>query len=285
MTIAYPVPSTYEFAIGYAAVDSIQVAPSIVNLTPSNINPEELLSFTRKHGEATIPEGDGARLLSDGKLGPETITFFGAMAGDDPEDTFSTMAARLSSIAQSTQQSYVKAGLFDGSAKVFFRRYGMILSAHAAYARRTQYHAITGFEMDYRVLDPWWYWDSQRSATVAVSGGAGSQATSDTGISRSKRATIIILRTGSGVPTNVTVSNNAGQSFTMTGSLATAGDYWKIDMFTGVVQKSVSTVVSDDIANFSGQFWGIKFGSDTITVSSTGGGTWSVLVAWLERRM
>jgi hypothetical protein len=58
-----------------------------------------------------------------------------------------------------------------------------------------------------------------------------------------------------------------------------------IDMMTGRVQKSVSTIVTDDRANFSGVFWGIKNGSDTITVTNGVSASFLVSVNWLARRM
>jgi len=291
MTIAYTTPTTYEFSIGYGGVDSVTAAPSFLNLTPSNINPVELLSFTRKHGEAMIPEGDGARYVSDGKVGPDTITLFGTMVGDDPEDTFSTMAGRLSVLATSTPQSYLKAGLFDGAAKVFFRRYGIVMSAHAAYQRKTNYEVISGFEMEYRILDPWWYFDTARAATatyVATTG--GSFNCPNFGVARSKRALITITNNNGSTwdsSTTVTVTNLASQSFVLTGTLPDANDKWVVDMMLGTVTKYTGGggTASDDIANFTGMFFGIQGTLDQITVTTGASRSFTARVDYIERRM
>jgi phage-related protein len=195
------------------------------------------------------------------------------------------MAARLTSIARSSQYAYIKASLHNGSAFITFRRYGSPLFARAGHARKSRYQVISDFEMDFRVLDPWWYFDTVRVAIVTVTGGTGSAATSDTGVARTKRAIVYITKTGSGTPTNVQVKNSSNHSFTMTGTLANVNDQWIIDMYAGTVRKVVSGVSSDDIANFSGRFWGVNSGTDTITVTDGGTAAFSVSVLYLERRM
>lgn len=284
MPISYTIPTEYQFFYRYGAADSVATASTSVDLTALNINPTSLQGFQRKHDEALVPEGDGALDLSDGRVGPASIQFRGEMYGDDPDDTFTAIASRMNQLAVSTPQAYLVASLYDGSIKQSYRRYGKFIGAEPNYVRKTRYSALS-FDGEFRVLDPWWYYNTAETDTVTVtSGTSSSKVTTDTGTARSKRLVITITRTGA-TPTNVTVSNNAGSSFQVTGTLATNGDKWTIDCYAGTVSKTVSGVTTDDIANFSGVFWGIKNGTDTISTTSSATASYTVGLSWLERRM
>jgi hypothetical protein len=288
MAISFAIPTSHEFSLAYGAADIVAIAPSILSLTSRGIYPESLHDLARKKYEALIPEADGARDLSDGKVGPATIAFLGQMYATDQEDLFSDLAAKLNNLAVSPQISYIKGGFYDGSAKQYMRRYGKFLSAVANYAPKTNYECIAAFEMYFRALDPWWYFDTARTATGTFSASTGGTiALADTGIARSKRTIVTITRTGTAAATSYQIKNAANQAFTMAGTLAATSDKWVIDMMNGTVTKYTSggTVAADDMASWSGQFWGVKNGTDTITVLAGPASTFTVKIDWLERRM
>lgn len=285
MAISHAIPATHEFHIRYGAVDSVATAPNTIGLTDFGIHPSTLLSFNPKYDETDIPEGHGALDTSDGYIGASTIPLRGKMYGTDPNDTLVSLAARMNLMAVATPQTYLLMGLYNGTTKLYYRRYGKILSPNQVYDYKTQF-TVTGFEMDFRVLDPFLYYNVANSKTInLVSATTNTSGSTDTGIARSKRLTITIIRTGAGATTNPTVANTSGQSFQITGSLATAGDYWTIDMYTGKVTKTVSGVTSNDKANFAGQFWGIRHATDSLTCTSTVSTNASYIFSWLERRM
>lgn len=285
MPISYATPALYEHAIGSTAADIAAVASTILQLSTKNINPVNPLGFARKHDEATPPESDVARDLSDGKMQPYTINFRGEQTGDDPDDLFVGLASILNTAAVSGANTYLRSGMYDGTTKQYYRRYGKVLGADVSYIPRSNY-SITQLQASFRVLDPALYFDTVRTQAIACSGTSTTQGTVDTGVVRSARLLVKITRTGSGVPTNPQVKNAANQSFTLTGTLAATSDYWLVDMLNKTVIKATSggTVLTDDIAHFSGQFWGIKNGVDSITVTNGVSASFSVGLTWLERK-
>jgi hypothetical protein len=286
MTIAYAVPTEYEFGIVHGGATAV-AAGTFVSLTTFNMNPASLLDWAFKHEEALIPEAHGAIDLSDGFIAPSAIEFYGEMAGDDPDDTWNGLAARFSNfISASRTHQYIRFGLYDGSVKQLFRRYGKVLNMGVSVARSTRYTAAIGFTGAFRVLDPLLYYNLEyQQAIVVVSGTGGNVNTADNGIARSKRCVITITRTGSGVTTNPTVTNVSGQSFTITDTLPSVGDSWTIDMMNGTVIKSTSGVLTNARSKMTGQFWGVRHGTDTITLTSTVSSNFACTINWLERRM
>jgi len=283
MAISYAVPTQYEFELYYGAAGAVLAATSSLNLTTRNINPEDLFEWERKAVEATRPEAPGSTLMSDGHQGPVNIDFFGAAAGTNAHDTFFDLTERMAQIAYAADYCYVRAGLDNGSALVRYRKYGRPQRGSGRYARRTMYEAVNGIEFSFRATDPAWYQDTALSDTVSIAAGTGNKAITDTGRYRTNRVLIYLTKTGASTPTNPVVSNADGHSITITGTLATVGDSWEIDMLNGTVKKTVSSVVSNDIANMTGRFFGFAPGADTITVTSGGSATFTATLLWLAK--
>jgi hypothetical protein len=286
MTISYSLSTDYEHSIGSTAADVVAAASTILSLSTRNINPINPGEFARKHDEADIPEADGARDLSDGKQQAVTINFRGEMSAQDPDDLFMDLMARLNTLAVTGSNTYLKSGYFDGSVKQYVRRYGKVLGASPSYVPKSQY-SIVQLQMAFRVLDPCIYFDTPKTATgTFVSSTGGTIALTDTGIVRSARAIVTITATAAAASTTYNIKNNANQAFIMTGALPAIGDKWVIDLFNKTVTKWTTggTVPADDIANFTGVFWGVKNASDTITVLAGAARSFTVKVDWLERR-
>jgi hypothetical protein len=288
MPPSFGTPADYDFAIKYGAADICAVAPNNIPLTTYGVKPRSLHGFAMKQEEAELAEADGAVDLSDGKAAAVTMGFDGDTYGQDQDDTFSGLASLANLLIVSTPYRYLRAGMYDGSTKIYCRRYGKPLGGDADYYPKTRFGSAK-FQMDFRAHDPFWYFDTANVVNVSVNATPKVQATTDTGISRSKRLLIKIAKNASAcVVNNVSVKNNANQTIAISGSLATNGDYWLIDMKNGKVWKSVSGVLSSDKTHVTGMFWGIKNGSDSITITnagSFGGGTFDVTLTWLERRM
>ena len=286
VAINYAVPTEYEFALYYGATNPVAAAPSNLSLTSRNINPEELLSFIKRQSVEAIPESDGGALITDDKSDADPITFFGQQYGDTDrsDDVFSSMATRVSQLAAATQLMYLRYKLSDGSSNTFYRRYGAVKRFGSRMMRHTFYRGMES-EMTFDVTDPWIYLDSQSSDAVAVAGGTGAKVVTDSGSRKTKRVLLYVAKTGASSPANVQIKNAANETITLGGSLATIGDFWEVDMLRGRVSKSVSSVVSNDIANVTGRFWGIAAGTDTITVTDGGTATFTVSALWLPRKV
>src|SRR5690349_18667698 len=123
MSINHPIPSEYDFALGYGATDICATAASILSLTQRGIYPVSLHDWAAKHDESPLPEADGAVDISDGKLQAASVQFAGQMYGADQNDTFNDLAAKLSNIITATGYKYLRGAFYDtGTAgKLYYR--------------------------------------------------------------------------------------------------------------------------------------------------------------------
>jgi len=287
MPINYGLPAEYQYDFYYGGADIVLSAPSNLALTNININPMDLLGFQRKGEFVSIPESQGELYISDGYQRGVDMELFGGAAGDDPNDTFVTLIANLSRFVHGGGYKYLRQGLFNGTSKIFYRRYVESVEGGASIRRKTRYTAVDGLGVVLHAYDPSWYQDGIKLFQFAVvNGTTGNVVTSDTGDWHSQRALIYITRTASGTgltPTNPTLSNSAGQSLTITGTLPAVADYWVVDMLNGSVVKHAGGVDTNAMDKFSGQFFPVQRTTDTITCVSTTSGSYTVSIVYLPR--
>ena len=284
MAISYAVNSEYQFFWYYNATSVVAAATAYYSLSARNQNPEGLFSLTKRLDIEPIPEAYGGIPVGDGKADAEPMQFF--MEAHDQtnhaDTLFLSMANQVSNMLEAGDYQYIKAQLYDGSSTHAYRKYVRFRGLSDHYVSKTLYKVIRG-SLVFPATDPLWYLDSVSSDSVTVSGGTGSKVTTDGGVFQTRRVIVVITKTGASNPTDVNVVNVYGKGFTMAGSLANVNDYWIIDCYNGTVFKSVSGVLSNDIANFSGSVMPISGTTDTITVTDGGTASFAVTLLWLPR--
>lgn len=284
MAISYATNTEYQFFWYYNGTSPVTPATPFYSLSARNQNPEGLFSLSKRLEIEPVPESHGGIPIGDGKADAEPMQFF--MEAHDQnnhaDDLFLAMANQVSNLMEASGYQYIKAQLYDGSSTHAYRRYVRFRGISDHYVSKTLYRVIRG-SLVFAVTDPLWYRDSGASDLVTVSGGSGSKVVTDNGVYQTRRVIVIITKTGASNPTDVNVVNVYGKGFTMAGSLTNVNDYWIIDCYNGTAFKSVSGVLSNDIANFSGTVMPISGQTDTITVTDGGTASFSVTLIWLPR--
>jgi len=148
-----------------------------------------------------------------------------------------------------------------------------------------------------RVVDPIWYSRGVGSHTWEVTNSGsgiptGTQIVSGTSsMRRIKRFIIKFLYLGTGDVINPTIVNDKGETFTITGTLDTADQYWLVDMIEGRCYEGTAYSNQTDVtgAKFSGDFIGIDFTStDSLIVTSptdAGSITYNAYVEYVNAEM
>jgi len=283
MAIIFAIPQAYEHELIYGNTDPVLSTGSVLNLTSRNINPTDLFEWERKQEEAEIPEAPGSIMLSDGFQRAVTMEFFGFVYGNNQDDTFYDLTERMATIAYAADYTYLRSSFWNGAAKALYRRYVTPMRGSGTYARKTFYGVVNGVNLSLRATDPAWYLNTPSVGVVNVVNGTGNKAITDTGRYRTNRVLIYITKTGASTPTNPVISNSDGHALAIAGTLASVNDYWELDMLNGTVKKNVSGVISNDIANMTGRFFGFQRAADTITCTSGGSATFDVSLAWLPK--
>lgn len=282
MSINYAIPTKWEFDYFYNGSSIVLAAPNSFSLTSHNFKPRGLHNFERKGEAVSIPEGHGAHFLSDGFANAVEMEFSGDAFGIDPHDTFDFQSRRFGRFVNVLDHKYIRAGLHDGAQKVYYRRYGQPINGNSSFYRRTEFIAVQN-NMTFLATDPGWYADAVSADSFNVnSGTSGSKIITDGGDFNSKRCVIFITRTGA-TPADVTIKNAQNHTLAISGTLAANNDYYEIDMLQGIVKKSASGVVTNNIAAVTGRFFEIAKGTDTITFTSSVSCSVSVSIFWLPR--
>lgn len=179
------------------------------------------------------------------------------------------------------KHKYLEIGLWNGSSYTEYRLYVELLGFSVAPVWKSNM-MIMQTTLRLRVVDPIWYTRAAAYITWEVTNGGTGVPTGNTvlaytgSIRRVKRFIVKLLYLGTGDVINPTVTNDRGESFTITGTLDTTDQYWLVDMVEGRCYEG--TTYSDQVdvtgSKFSGDFFGIdSHTTDTITVTSpTAGG-------------
>lgn len=285
MTISIANPSDYSLSYFMGGADSYTVGGSAMSLSTYGFRLTGL-GANMNYGEIKQPLSDGVYPLSDGTLSADTMTFVGGMHATDPDDLLTSFHFVFNRLRQApSKNGYIDVGFDNGGGQIHYRRYVMFNDGNIPYASGTRHYAFMGATLSFRAYDPGWYLNIGLSESITITSGTGNVVTVNTGIRGSRRCVIRITKTGGTTPTNPTVTNAAGQSFTITDTLATLNDYWEVDCYHGTCVKSVSAVVSDNIAKFTGQFLTIAASADLITVTDGGTATYSATCKYLPRLM
>ena len=276
-------PTEYTIEMQAGGTDSVAVGGTPVNISGTNwalVNPFDV---TWKYNESSVPEGEGVQPLTDNLMNASTVMLTTTLYGADPDDlqtAISGLNGRLHRARGS--RPYLKISLWNGAALITSRRYIDILNSTFPMQPRTLLQATGVCNLTVRAIDPGLYRDTVVLDTSTVVGGADTNIISTVGNVPTKRVTYKIIKDGTDNPTNVTLTTTKG-AFTITGSLVNANDYWLIDVYEHTVVKSVSSVVTDDIGNFSGQFPGLDDNGDVVIIAETTAADFKVETRYLNR--
>jgi hypothetical protein len=287
-------PTDMSVYLSYGATNSAGTAASNKDLSALGLFPINPYDIVFKHEDISIPEQDGIIALRDGYLGASRMTLqsqlFSGNDADDLRETIEDVNVFLWKMARSDWRGqYVRLGLHDGSSIVQRRRYCVPLGAHYPIQRKTRFFATqTAVTLDFIATDPAWYDLTPETETINAVAGTGNVLINPVvgNLDCSRYTVKIFNNTASQTPTDVTVSGTNG-SFQMTGNLAAINDYWLIDSGWGTVTKVVVSPASttDDIGNFSGEFFAIDDPTDLITTTDTDTSTYDVIITYLPRYM
>ena len=286
-----PIPVEYALAYVYNAADNVTAGGSTRITAQSGYTLLNPYDIAMKHAESALPEAPGAQFVVDNKAAAGDLRVVGAAWGDDPEDLQSTLSLLLSGLQTSRanpsignlQESYLVAGLWNGSALQYRRRYCRFVNAALPMKRKTRMHATEFIELIFRSHDPGLYGNTVNSEVIAVTSGSGNKVVTLAGRMDSGRALIEIKKDSADDPTDVTITGING-AFTITGSLTTANDKWVVDIYSGKAWLDPASGSNTDINDLvSGQFFDLNFGGEFIQVADTASSDFEVTVKWLDR--
>ena len=294
------IPGMYQGIVRYGSaphnhsfVSSVQILQGVVSLTSYGLSAPNVYAHNWRTNLAKIPDRPGAIPFGPRLQDVARLHFTGAIATDDAKNAeffksiyglnvFGKLAAAAESI-----DSYLVLSVSDGTSLTdHYRRYirpENIITQMQQYSRLT---ASSQFSISITVSDPFWYIETATVVTEDIVGGSGPITISGSGGTHpTQRLLMRIKKTTADNPTDIVISNGAGDSFTLTGSLTTADEYWVVDMFRGKVRKGTAKANEvNDIAAFSGEFIAIN-GTDTISVNESGTADFEVRTEYLGRVM
>lgn len=171
---------------------------------------------------------------------------------------------------------YLEIGLWSGAAWKEFRLYVELVGFDMTPVKGTQMRAIPS-KLYLRAIDPIWYnvynngysWSPTNEGSGAVDTDNTQVVDLVTHANRRMERLIIKLTHGTGTIKNPTVTNDSGESFTITGELD-AG-YWLVDMVEGRLYEGGNYAAQTDVtgSKFSGDFLGLDaWSTDTLTVTA-----------------
>jgi hypothetical protein len=228
-----------------------------------------------------------------GERNSSDMMFVTQMWGDDVDDMFLKCATITKAIE--AIQNYIKIGggvycRFGENGGNTYRRYGTPYSISIPLAGKTQHLASTkGMALLMKCHDPSWYSHTGVVKTIAVVGGTGTTGLFDPlSLIQTNRIAVQIKKNSADNPTNPTVSENGTGSswtFTITGSLTGANDFWWVDSVTGQVlhYNATTGVYTDAMDDFAGSFPYIESGWKRINAVDTVASDFQVTAHYLPR--
>lgn len=281
-------PQEYDLVLKHTATNSVLAGTVTLDLAEKGwkiVNPFDQLF---KYSESAIPEAEGSQPLVDGKIAAVDMMMVSQYYADDPDelqDDISTIQEYLQDFNAELNKAYVELSLWNGSALQVRRRYCTVIPSTFPMQEKLRYAVTSQVALTMRCYDPGLYGSTIQTEIITVTAGSGtSGAITPLGKRVTKRVYYQITKNSADNPTNVTITTNDG-TFTMTGSLTEASDYWLIECVPGTVifhDQSAGTD-TDDVSKFSGQWTGITNGSDTITVVDTASSAFQVAVFYVDR--
>ncbi len=270
----------------YMNQDSTSVAAESLDLSPFGQSMSSLLSFPLSYSERKLPQG---LVLPTGDSSPEPydIDLVGPIWGDDQDDARSVVNVLAKALLRGQtgdnndastifpKWQYLDIELWNGSSLSKYRLYAQYRGLTATPVRKTRlfHYDVT---LRFRVIDPMLYNFTPITRTITVVNSVGTDTHSTSAASRVKRVVIKVTKDSEPAaddPKDVVISNDRGQTATLTGEITTLNDYWKIDCWEGKVYKggSFSTEVLK-MDEFSGDFLSLDWAtSETIDVTAPDG--------------
>jgi hypothetical protein len=252
---------------------------SVYDLTTygfSLANPHDLAVRWAAEGQ-TLAHGE--KPLADGYLTADDLVL---RSGLYDADNFTLWSATMKVIQRElikmagptyrNKHSVLRIGRWNGSALVYQRRYVRFISMVVDMVQKTEWRAAVA-TIRFRGVDPLLYAEPEVSVAnggtspVAITVAAGE-------VIEHKRIYYKIIR-ASGTITAPTVTNTAtGETFTVSGSISGANEFWYIDPYSGRLIKGTGTIeaAADEIANFSGRFMPRAAAEMPLSIAFTGGG-------------
>lgn len=181
------------------------------------------------------------------------------------------------------RHKYLEVGVWSTSSYIDYRIPVEILGYELVPVWKTNMSVMQAV-VRLRVVDPVWYGKGTVYYTWSVtnvppSSGppTGTQVVDGRGARRRVRRIVVkLIHLGTGNIINPTLINDKGETFTITGTLDTNGQYWQVDMIEGRCYEGTTYGDLVDVtgAKFSGDFIGIdKTSTDSLIVTGpTAGG-------------
>jgi len=234
----------------------------------------------------SMADSSNAQVVSDQLPKPHTIMFVGGLYGDDPHDYAIARLAAFKQIIASMHRArdwaYLRIGLYDGASMNYYRKYGWPGGVTSPMKLKSVGHVPESLSFSFHVTDPLLYETTENVEAITVTAGTG-----NTGVFAvqypTQRAIIKITKNGADNPTNPVITNAAGQTLYIYGSLSNVNDYWLVDLYEGRVWKSISGTVTDVSATTAGGQWLTLDGFETVTITDGGANDYVAAVTWLER--
>ena len=226
------------------------------------------------------PLSHGDKPIADGYLDGFPIMMETLFWDTNPFSLISSTIAPLQTkLIQMTGPSYknkyqfLLLWLWNGSSLVAVRRYVHFRVMKTEYIRKTLLCAMRA-TFTFRVVDPLLYGAGTVELTASGTSPVAVNVASGELIGH-KRIYYKITRV-SGTITNPVITNTTtGETFSITGSLTAANEFYYVDPYAGRLKKGTGTIeaATDEIGNMSGRFIPREAAAMALSLSFTGGGT------------